>query len=321
MLKRISGAPHSACARQPSLPPAQASNRPPALRLLHQWMGSKWNAGEASARKSPLRHAVLGATIIACFSAQAAVPSSLASAQYAVFAADVSGDGCPDYLVKAPDTIALIPLDDGISIPVPIPSQNKPVLLLSSGSCQSFVSQQPTQAQVAGGSWQPAGYAALAGDVAGDGSGSLLVAPTSPAGSLAFNLTRSSADGSFSLLQTLSTQDFGIGSGAIISLEYANGDSRSDLVIRNGLRVTAAFAAGPDGRFISGTSDLIAITKLVWKGFTESLRSATPADALQLVSSQTRPIFANALGTPGANPAGFPGSIDRFSSFPHPNPM
>jgi hypothetical protein len=206
----------------------------------------------------------------------------------------------------------MVSVDDDLTFPILVPPKNTPILVLSSGVCPNMVASVPSASQLTDPRWAPAEYSALVGDVLGTGSGSILLAPTSATGTNSFSLVRNAADGTYSVLQSFAVANFGIGSGSTISMENTNSDSRSDLVVRNGLNVVAVFTAGPDGRFTGGISDLIALTTVVWNNFTKTLKSSQPTNALQLVSSSTRPLFDSVISAPGADTVHFANSIVRF---------
>ena len=242
----------------------------------------------------------------------AAIPNDLLTAGYQVYTADINGDGCPDFLIRAPNQYVPISIDDDISIIIPIAARFPALQLTSVGTCGSMALTVLPASISYDPRWLPAAYSVLVGDVVGLGGGSLLIAPTNSSNSYAFSISRSNTDGSYTYLQSLQLATFGLGSGTTLSFQYVNSDSRSDLVAMNGANVVAAFTAGTDGRFTSGTSDMVSLTTIVWKSFLGALSSTNPNNALQMVAGYSNDVFATAINTPGATPQGFATIISSF---------
>jgi len=209
----------------------------------------------------------------------------------------------------------VLSLDDDFVFPVPVPALAKPVLLQSTAGCTYTLTNSPDASVISASGWISSSYQLLAGDSAGTGGGSLLLIPHGNSGSMVFNLLRDPSTKAFSLLQVLNAGDFLVGSdGVSASLEYADPDVRSDLVVRNGSQVLGVYAAGADGRFSADSgSNLVAITHAVWKTFLEQLAAGNAETALTSVSVVTQEIFRKALTSPKADLPAFAASVEDFT--------
>lgn len=263
-----------------------------------------------------LRHFIVGLSAVWLSSiSSAATPPDLLGAGYSVYTQDRNGDGCPDFLVKAPDRLVVIALDEDFILPLPVPALAKPVLLQSNAACTYTLTNSPDNSVIREPGWAPSSYQLLAGDSAGTGGGSLLLVPHGSGGSTVFNLLRDPSTKAFSLLQALSASDYLVGSDTVsASLEYADPDTRTDFVVRNGSRVLGVFSADADGRFSSDSSgNLVAITHAVWKTFIGQLAAGNAEAALASVSVVTQEVFRKALTSPQADMPGFAASVEDFT--------
>lgn len=272
----------------------------------------------AAGRRDGAQHLLV--TLAGCLlwvglhSAIAAVPADLSIAGYEVFEADDNGDGCTDYLLKAPDLIIPLSIDDDAPLILPVPSRHAAMILISSPGCSYSLVQSPPRSQVQKSSWIKTTYPLVVGDARGDGGGSLMLLVPGAAGRT-FNIGRHSTTKDFTLLQVLNTADITSSApGAVVSLEYTNGDSRSDLVVRSAGEIVAVYTANDGGTYVlgGGGGDAAAIVRVVWGDFASALVRNSAASALNLVSAQNRSRFAAVMNDVDADLPGFANSIESF---------
>lgn len=253
--------------------------------------------------KSLIKLLAGGLVALSCTAGIAAVPADLVSAKYSVFASDQNGDGCTDYLVKSPDAIVPIDLDD-VFVPIPVPSKSLPFMLQSSTGCTYALVQGLTRAQVTSGAWKKADYQAVVGDVKGDGGGSLLLAPTVSNTPPTFNVTRSPTTREFALAQTLKSGDFQTGiPGTTIGLELTNKDQRTDMVVRRDGQVVGVYAADVNGKFYPSSSvNKIAMSQAVWNTFLDQMKANDVEGVLKYaISTRFQAEARSILTAPGAD--------------------
>lgn len=242
-----------------------------------------------------------------CTSSIAAVPADLVAAKYSVFSSDQNGDGCTDYLVKSPDAIVPIDLDD-VFVPIPVPSKSLPFMLQSNTGCAYTLVQGLTRAQVTSSAWEKADYQAVVGDIKGDGGGSLLLAPTLSNTPPTFNVTRSPTNKTFALNQTLRSSDFQTGvPGTTAAMELTNRDQRSDLVIRRNGQVIGVYASDSSGKLYPVTTvNTISITQVVWNTFVGQMKGNDVSEVLRTsISTHFQTEARRILTTSGADLPGF----------------
>ena len=277
--------------------------------------------------KNIIRSLICMTFVGACGGAVAAVPADLITAGYEVYASSVDSDGCQDYLVKAPNTWAMLSIDDDMPLIIPAPSRHRPFILTATFSwathiCSYTLLNNPSPLQISDSSrgWVRTNVRIAVGDVLGNSSGSLLIGPIQASNdtqaieqSLSFNVARN-ASGVFSLIQKLPGVSFAVGvDQAVLTLEYSDNDQRSDLVVRVAGQITNIYAANADGTFsASSDTNKVAAATAVWNNFIGQLRSGTVAQVLQSISAQTRDRFQTMLALPGANLPAFANAITRF---------
>jgi hypothetical protein len=232
------------------------------------------------------------------FPAQAATPADLLASRYVTYTADINTDGCPDILVKAPDVVVMLDLDD-LLLPVPVPGPMRPFMIRSAfaptpRSCNYQLFQDLSREETSDPRWAASPAALIYGDVLGSGIGSLLVGPvtvTSEHQAMLFNVTRTASG--FQLLQSLGGMSFQFeGDGVQFRLGYADNDSRTDLIVNRDGIDTGVFSADASGLlYYSGVDNDVARLTLLWKGFLGSLSSGSVDAVLARIVEHRRPYF------------------------------
>lgn len=250
---------------------------------------------------------------LSCGPGIAALPADLVSAKYSVFASDQNGDGCTDYLIKSPDAIVPIDLND-VFVPIPVPSKSLPFMLQSSPGCSYALVQGLTRAQVTSSAWKKADYQVAVGDVNGDGGGSLLLSPTASSSTPTFNVAGNVTTKAFALLQTLKSGDFQTGTpGTTVSLELTNQDQRTDLVIRRGNQVLGVYAAESNGTFLPVSSaNSIGASYAVWNTFMAQLKSNDVDGAVASMSKSFQAEARETLTASDADLVNFASMVTEF---------
>ena len=240
-----------------------------------------------------------------------ATPSDLLDYGYSLYQADYNGDGCIDYLLRAPARVMVLDLDDLI---IPLVLNNKSIILMSGLNCAYSSVDDVASDMLNDSRWVPAEYRLVIGDSRGDGGGSIIAVPIASTSLPLFNIVRDPISKGFLLLQTLRPQDLQIATNdAVVSLEYSDADLRSDLVVRRGAQILAIFSAGADGSFsIASDENLVAMSHFVWKSFLDSLTSGNLGGALASVSNDTKDLIQTLLNVAGGNLSTLAESITRF---------
>jgi len=243
------------------------------------------------------------------------------SQAYVGYAADVNGDGVLDYAVVPRQLMVPIPIDDDLSIVIPV---RPPVVgfTLTSQAGGARVMQAIAGDQLPAGAWQPAALSFVVADVMGTGCNGLVVrglASASSPGSTDTALVRFASTGQPSSLQVLTTgsNGYGLGDGEVQAIDK-NGDGRQDLVHRVSGLVQGIYLADAQGvvRF-----DDDATIVAVWMDFIAAA-GAREGRALLYLGSEVTQRYGNALTTDalqtlsqGIKAAGIADSTNQTASF------
>jgi hypothetical protein len=108
----------------------------------------RWARGFGSA--VVLLHAVAGSAIAGPFD------GAMGNTNYVVMTGDVNNDGQNDVLMKAIPRLVMIPIDDDLNVPIPLPVLSPTFVLLSTGYGTYTLLTNPDAAMIGSAAWAPA---------------------------------------------------------------------------------------------------------------------------------------------------------------------